>query len=101
MRKALLLAVLAVGLLTGYAVRAVPASAQARSDDFQPFMSGAAVRLTVHDFPSGVSTISCTVSQVTEGFIACESEGSRIGGGRAARWVNLRFVQEIRPATDR
>ena len=99
MRNALVVVALTLGVLGGYALRAVPTAAQA--DTFQPFAAGTVVRLTVQDFPSGVTTITCQVSQVTEGFIACDGDGNRLGARREPRWVNLRFVQEIRPAPER
>ena len=73
MRNALVVAALTLGVLGGYALRSVPTAAQ--TNNFQPFAAGTVVRLTVQDFPSGVTTITCQVSQVTEGFLSCEGDG--------------------------
>jgi hypothetical protein len=94
MRKSLSVLILAVGVVVGYSIRSAPAIAQA--GDFQPFMLGQTVRLTVDGFPTGVTSITCKVAAVSQEFINCESEGQR-----RARAVNLRYVQEIVPGPER
>jgi hypothetical protein len=94
MRKSLGVLLFGVGVLAGYALPTVPATAQTPA---LPFTIGASVRLTVENFPSGVSTIACTVSGVHNEFIGCEGDGRE----RPPRWINVRYVQEIRPAPER
>jgi hypothetical protein len=94
MRKSWLVVVLALGLLIGYAVlRARPAAAQG---EFQPFAVGETVRLTVENFPGGMTTITCKVASVNNDFIHCSSDAQR-----RPRAVNLRYVQEIQPVAER
>jgi hypothetical protein len=92
MRKTWLAVILALGISIGYALRPPAAVAQV---DFQPFMVGGTVRLTVENFASGPS-ITCTVASVSNDFIHCASDGQR-----RPRAVNLRYVQEIAPVPDR
>ena len=94
MRKSVPVLVLVAGMVIGYAIRPVPAMAQIGS--FQPFTLGQTVRLTVERFSSGVPSITCRVSAVSNEFVTCEGDGPR--GPRA---VNLRYVQEITPAPER
>ena len=93
MRKSWSVLVLAAGVLIGYAVRPVPAVAQAT--DFQPFTIGQTVHLTVEGFP-GITTIICRVAAVNNDFIHCAGEGQR-----RPRAVNIRYVQEIAPPPGR
>ena len=93
MRKSFAVLFLGVGVLIGYAVRPVPAGAQA---EFAPFTIGQSVRLTVHDFPSGLSMITCRVATAANEFIGCSAEDNR----RPPRWINLRYVQEITPVPE-
>ena len=94
MRKSWLVAVLALGLLIGYALlRGRPAAAQG---EFQPFAVGETVRLVVENFPGGITTITCKVASVSNDFIHCSSDAQR-----RARAVNLRYVQEIQPLPER
>ncbi len=93
MRKSWIVVILAVGVLIGYAlVRGRPVAAQG---EFQPFTVGETVRLTVENFP-GINTITCKVVSVNNDFIHCGSDAQR-----RARAVNLRYVQEIQPVTER
>ena len=89
MRKSWSVLILAAGVLIGYAVRPVPAVAQAA---FQPFTVGETVRLTVENFPAGVTMITCKLSSVSNDFIHCAGDGQR-----RPRAINLRYVQEIAP----
>ena len=84
--------VLTAGVGIGYAVRPVPAAAQA---EFQPFNNGETVRLTVDGFAGG-PTIMCKVTAVANDFIHCGTDGQR-----RPRAVNLRYVKEIAPAPER
>ena len=93
MRKSWSVLVLAAGVLIGYAVRPVPAVAQA---EFQPFTIGETVRLTVENFPAGVGVITCKLSAVSNDFIHCAGDGQR-----RPRAVNIRYVQEIAPPLER
>lgn len=93
MRKSWSVLILAAGVLIGYAVRPVPAVAQA---EFQPFAVGETVRLTVENFPAGVTMITCKLSAVSNDFIHCAGDGQR-----RPRAVNLRYVQEIGPPPER
>ena len=93
MRKGLAVALIGAGALIGYTVRPMPTSAQTQ---FQPFTVGQSVRLYVNDFRSGTSSINCKITSATTEFIGCEGEGERL-----ARWVNVRFVQEITPLPQR
>jgi hypothetical protein len=92
MRKSWSVLILVAGVLIGYAVRPLPAGAQG---EFQPFMLGETVRLTVEGFPGG-PTITCKVGSVNNDFIQCAGEGQR-----RPRAVNLRYVQEITPLAER
>ena len=92
--KSLAILSLGLGVLLGYMLRAAPVSAQ---PDAMPFSIGASVRLTVENFPSGVSTIPCKVSGAHNEFIGCE----RDEGQRQPRWINLRYVQEITHTPER
>ena len=93
MHKGLALALLGAGALIGYTLRPVPTSAQG---GFQPFTIGQSVRLYVNDFRSATTSINCKITSATTEFIGCEGEGERL-----ARWVNVRFVQEITPLPQR
>ena len=94
MRKSWLVVMLALGLLIGYAL--LPGRSAAAQEEFQPFMLGQTVRLTVENFPGGTLTITCKVVSVNNDFIHCSSDAQR-----RARAVNLRYVQEIQPALER
>jgi len=52
--------------------------------------------LTVDGFPGGITTITCKVSWMHNEFISCAGDGQR-----RPRAVNLRYVQEIVPASER
>ena len=94
MRKSWFALILALCLSIGYALlRGGPAAAQG---EFQPFTVGETVRLTVENFPGGITTITCRVGSVNNDFIHCSSDGQR-----RARAVNLRYVQEIQPVAER
>jgi hypothetical protein len=94
MRKPWIIVILAVGLVIGYALlRDRPAAAQG---EFQPFTAGETVRLTVENFPGGITTITCKVASVSNDFIHCSNHTQR-----RARAVNLRYVQEIQPLPER
>jgi hypothetical protein len=93
MHKGLALALVAAGAVIGYSFR--PASASAQTAAFQPFMTGQSVQL-FGTFGSGATSINCTVMSSTTEFIACAEDR-----GHPARWVNLRFVQEITPMPQR
>ena len=86
MRKSWTLLLVVVGALAGYSARSVPAVAQA---EFQPFVAGQVVRLSVEGFVGG-PTIDCKVTTVANDFIHCATDGPR--GPRA---VNLRYVKEV------
>ena len=93
MRKLLFAVIPALALSIGYALLAPSAVAQG---EFQPFTVGESVRLTVENFPSGVTTIPCKVASVTNDFIHCGGDGQR-----RPRAINLRYVQEIQPLPER
>jgi hypothetical protein len=93
MRKLLFAVIPALALTIGYALRPPAAVAQG---EFQPFVVGETVRLTVENFPSGVTTIPCKVTLVSNDFIHCGSDGQR-----RPRAINLRYVQEIQPTLER
>jgi hypothetical protein len=88
MRKSLSVVVLAAGVVIGYSIRAVPATAQAGG--FQPFTLGQSVQLTVEGFPA---SITCKVASVSNEFISCDGDMQR-----QPRAINLRYVQEVKPA---
>jgi hypothetical protein len=91
MRKSLAVVLLATGVAVGYVIHPIAATAQA---PFAPFTSGETVRLVVENFSSGVTSITCTVTETNAaGFIGCAGDRQR-----QPRWVNLRYVQEITPA---
>ena len=94
MQKSRLVVVLALGLLLGYAL--LPGRPAAAQGEFQPFTAGETVRLTVENFPGGITTVTCRVGSVSNDFIHCVSDGQR-----RARAVNLRYVQEIQPVSER
>jgi hypothetical protein len=94
MQKSWLVVILAVGLLIGYAL--LPGRTAAAQGEFQAFTVGETVRLTVENFPGGITTITCKVGSLSNGFIQCASDGQR-----RPRAVNLRYVQEIHPLPER
>ena len=94
MQKSWLVVVLALGLLLGYAL--LPGRSAAAQGEFQPFTAGETVRLTVENFPGGVTTITCKVGSLSNDFIHCVSDGQR-----RALAINLRYVQEIQPVSER
>jgi hypothetical protein len=93
MRKLWFAVILALCLSIGYALLPPPAIAQG---EFQPFTVGETVRLTVENFPGGITTITCKVASVNNDFMQCSGDGQR-----RPRAINLRYVQEIAPIPER
>jgi hypothetical protein len=90
MRKTIAVLFVAVGVLIGFSFRTTAVNAQPQPGLWLPFSPGESVKLYV-DLPEGV--IGCKVSQVQNGFVGCARDEPR----QAERWINLRFVKEIKP----
>ena len=71
----------------------MPVGAQPRDTEFLAFRHGQRVRLKV-DLPEGNRV--CLVTQVVNEFIGCAGDQQT-----PPRWINLRHVEEITPASER
>jgi hypothetical protein len=89
MRGSIAVLLVLVGMLVGYSLMTTRVSAQPAAGNWVPFTAGEIVKLTV-DFPEGL--VTCTVSQVVNGFLGCSADQP---GRRPDRWINMRYIKEI------